>query len=66
MTSITRTKIDWTTLNIKGGSKNSDDSKFLERSQDLMLEQYITKPTRWRGSNTPNVLDLLFTNEQIW
>jgi len=37
---------------------------FIDTTQDLFLHQLISEPTRHRGNQTPNVLDLVFTNEE--
>ena len=37
---------------------------FLDTFQDLFLFQHIHEPTRYRGDQTPHVLDLVFTNEE--
>ena len=56
--------IEWDTWNVKGDSTVSQEYKFLESVQDGYLFQHITKPTRWRGADSANVLDLVFTNEE--
>ena len=38
---------------------------FLDVVDDLFLFQYITAPTRFRSEETPSLLDLVFTNEQV-
>ncbi|CAC5386629.1 unnamed protein product [Mytilus coruscus] len=32
--------------------------------QENFLFQHVTRPTRWRGTNTPHTLDLILTNEE--
>ncbi|XP_071123444.1 uncharacterized protein [Mytilus edulis] len=57
-------EINWITWNTKGDRPNSTENKFLEALQDNFLYQHTTKPTRWRGADTPHTLDLLITNEE--
>ncbi|CAG2196936.1 unnamed protein product [Mytilus edulis] len=57
-------EINWETWNTKGDRPNSTENKFLEALQDNFLYQHTTKPTRWRGADTPHTLDLLITNEE--
>ncbi|XP_062579140.1 uncharacterized protein LOC134245717 [Saccostrea cucullata] len=42
---------------------HSEEQKFLECLQDNFLFQMVNKPTRWRGTNTPSVLDLIITKD---
>lgn len=56
--------IDWEAWNTKSDNIESDEYTFLQSIQDNFLYQHVTKPTRWRGSDTPNVLDLILTNEE--
>ncbi len=51
--------INWNTLSTTKDNEAAEDNKFLECTQDNFLTQHITKPTRVRGTDTPNVLDLL-------
>ena len=37
---------------------------FVDTTQDLFLHQHILEPTRYRGNQTPHVLDLVFSNEE--
>ena len=30
----------------------------------IFLYKHVNKPTRWRGTDSPHVLDLVFTNEE--
>ena len=34
-----------------------------KKIDDLFLFQHVTEPTRYRSSDTPTLLDLVFTNE---
>ena len=56
--------IDWENYNSNGDSTESIEYKFIENLQDSFLFQHIKKPTRWRGTNTPHILDLIITNEE--
>lgn len=54
-------KIDWNTWY----SENDKESElFIECVRDSYLHQHITTPTRSRLHQGPNVLDLVFTNEE--
>ncbi|CAG2252905.1 unnamed protein product [Mytilus edulis] len=53
-----------TPSNCKSDNIESGEYKFTQCVQDNYLYQHVTKPTRWRGSDTPHVLDLIFTNEE--
>jgi len=50
----------WMTI----GSHTSSDYKFVEAMKNCFLFQHVTQPTRYRYDQTPNVLDLIFTNEE--
>jgi hypothetical protein len=39
-------------------------SLFMEAGRDSFLIQHVNKPTHFWANQTPNVLDLVFTNEQ--
>ncbi|CAG2230051.1 unnamed protein product [Mytilus edulis] len=56
--------IDWEIWNTKGDNVNSIENRFLESIQENFLFQHTTKPTRWRGTDTPHTLDLILTNEE--
>ncbi|CAG2195408.1 unnamed protein product [Mytilus edulis] len=56
--------IDWEIWNTKGDNENSIENRFLESIQENFLFQHTTKPTRWRGTDTPHTLDLILTNEE--
>ena len=56
-------KINWETLYCN----TSDEDfhvKFVECVNDCFLFQHVNEPTRVRGANEPNVLDLIFSNEE--
>ena len=55
--------IDWRNWSTKGDSTESEEYLFLENLRDNYLHQHVDRPTRWRGSDTPNLLDLIITNE---
>ena len=44
--------------------ENHPATLFMEAVRDSFLTQHVTEPTHYRGSNTPNTLDLTFTNEE--
>ena len=57
--------IDWEHWHSEGDSTDTMEYKFIECLQDNYLFQQVTKPTRWRGDTTPDILGLL-TNEKTW
>ena len=40
------------------------ERNFLKCIGDNYLHQHVTEPTRWRGNDQPNILDLIITNEE--
>ena len=55
-------KIDWTSYT--SDSKHEDiNFEFIECVRDCYMHQHVTTPTRGRGTETPSVLDLVFSNE---
>ena len=46
-------------------SEQSVEANFIEAVRDCYFFQHISKPTRSRGTDTPSVLDLLFTDEEM-
>ena len=55
-------KIDWTSYT--SDSKYEDiNFEFIESVRDCYMHQHVTTPTRGRGTETPSVLDLVFSNE---
>lgn len=56
--------IDWVNYNSRGDKTDSPEYKFVDTVQDCFLFQHINKPTRWKGTQTPNILDLILTNEE--
>ena len=47
--------IDWNVYSAR--RENSEEQKLVECILDNFMFQFVHKPTRWRGTNTPNVLD---------
>ena len=56
-------QIDWNSQVCKS-SVNSDVFKYLETTRDCFLHQHVQVPTHYRSDQTPNCLDLIFTNEE--
>ena len=56
-------QIHWNSQVCKS-SVNSDVFKFLETTRDCFLHQHVQVPTHYRSDQTPNCLDLIFTNEE--
>jgi hypothetical protein len=56
--------IDWENCNSDRDSTDSIEYKFIDNLEDSFLFQHIKKPTIWRGTNTPHILDLIITNEE--
>lgn len=56
--------IDWESWNNKNDNIETQDYKFMQCIQDNFLYQHVNKLTRWQGTDTPHVLDLVFTNEE--
>eukprot|EP00112_Aurelia_sp_Birch-Aquarium-sp1_P011593 Seg2436.1 transcript_id=Seg2436.1/GoldUCD/mRNA.D3Y31 product="LINE-1 reverse transcriptase" protein_id=Seg2436.1/GoldUCD/D3Y31 len=56
-------EIGWTSSSTAFDS-NHKASKFLERIKDCYLYQHVTEPTHHRENQHPNILDLVFTNEE--
>jgi hypothetical protein len=54
-------EIDWENYNSRG---DKTEYKFVDTVQDCFLFQHINKPTRWKGTQKPNILDLILTNEE--
>ena len=55
--------IDWSISTTSNG-ENHIEYLFLEGVKDLFLHQHVVKPTRYRHSQVPSILDLIFTNEE--
>ena len=56
-------QIDWEKETSKAGPEHMA-TKFLTTVQDLFLIQHQKSPTRFRKGQTPNTLDLVFTNSE--
>ena len=56
-------QIDWTKETSKAGPDHMA-TKFLSTVQDLFLIQHQKTPTRYRKGQTPNTLDLVFSNSE--
>ncbi len=54
--------IDWDMLNT--GRTDSVEGMFLNCLDDNFLFQVVNKPTRWRGSDKPSLLDLVITKDE--
>ena len=54
-------KIDWKATHLC--SEGSEEESFIDAVSEGFWHQHVDKPTRARGSDTPNILDLVFTNE---
>ena len=54
--------IDWQEC-VSLDREGSDSDQFTECLKDCYLTQHIDKPTRFRGSQKPSLLDLILTNE---
>ncbi|KAG1701354.1 Ribosome biogenesis protein bop1-B [Nymphon striatum] len=56
--------INWDTWNTRSDSLDSLEYKFIECVMGNYLHQHVNEPTRARGSDNPNILDLILTNEE--
>jgi len=54
---------DITWLDYCGNITNHYIEPFLDMIDNLFLLQHVTEPTRYRSSDTPSLLDLVFTNK---
>ena len=45
-------------------STSEEDTEFIEATMDSFLTQHISTPTRGRGTNTPSLIDLVFTSNE--
>ena len=55
--------IDWQTC-VATDSDGSESDQFTECLKDCYLTQHVDKPTRFRGTQKPSILDLILTNEE--
>jgi len=51
--------INWETM--MADSDKSEEQKFVDCIEENFLFQAVNKPTRWRGTDNPTVLDLIIT-----
>ena len=56
--------INWKNWMTKSENTENQDFRFIECIRDNFLSQHVQEPTRVRGNDTPNLLDLVFTNER--
>lgn len=57
-------EINWESWNTKSDITENIENKFIDTVEDNFLFQHVSKPTRWRGTDTPHILDLIMTNEE--
>ena len=56
-------EIDWTSQT-KSTSENHITTRFLEAVRDSFLIQHVCESTRFRATDVPSLIDLVFTNEE--
>ena len=56
--------INWEDLCIHGGKKQQNEELFIDCLQDNFLFQHIKEPTRSRGTDKSNILDLVITKDE--
>ena len=56
--------IYWKILTTKSNNPSNLNFIFVECLRDSFMSQHVTDPTRGRGSNNPNVLDLILSNDE--
>lgn len=56
--------IDWNLTDVKVDDMMSLDNRFVNCIQNGLLSQHVLEPTRWRGNDTPHVLDLVISNNE--
>ena len=52
-------QINWEIMSAE--NDKSEEQKFVECVEDNFLFQAVNKPTRWRGTDNPTILDLILT-----
>ena len=57
--------INWKNWTTKSENTENQEFKFIECIRDNFLSQHVQEPTRVRGNDTPNLLDLIFTKKRI-
>ena len=55
--------IDWQSC-VSTDTDGSESDQFTECLRDCFLTQHVEKPTRFRGTQKPSILDLILTNEE--
>ena len=56
-------QVKWSSGAVQG-TEESDQARFLDTVQELLLYQHVTVPTRYREGCTPSLLDLVLTDEE--
>ena len=56
--------VDWNTWKTEGDSTDGEDYNIVESLRDGCWFQHVTQETRGRGTNKPNLLDLILTNKE--
>lgn len=56
-------EIDWISETTSVNAEHKA-AEFLDTVHDTFLHQHVCKPTHYRGEQTPNVLDLIFSSEE--
>ena len=56
--------INWQHWTTQSDNPNNYEFKFIECVRDSFMFQHVTAPTRCRGNDNPNVLDLILSNEE--
>ncbi len=57
-------QIDWSTWTTNSPNHDDRGYVFIENIRDNYLYQHVTKPTRARGEQKQNTIDLILTNEE--
>ena len=57
-------EINWSTCTTTSNNMENKNNTFMECIRDHYLFQHVTIPTRGRGNQNPNILDLILTNEE--
>ena len=56
--------INWQHWTTQSDSPNNYEFKFIECVRDSFMFRHVTEPTRCRGNDNPDVLDLILSNEE--
>jgi hypothetical protein len=54
--------IDWNFLDVPEHVTHSNEYLFVKALRENFLLQHVTEPTRYRGADTPHILDLVISN----